>query len=639
MKSQLHIAALQWAAAGFFVFPCLPGRKEPAISNNLELATADAAQIDTWWTENPDYNIGCAPDKSGNIVLDVDPPLGFVSLQALVAAKGSLQRTLTISTPRGGVHLWFDGQGPSTASKLGPKIDTRGAGGYVLMPPSSIAAGAYENNPNGGAYVVTENIETAPLPAWVEEGIISIRTNQLSGTDDLDTVENIGRLRATLERLVAKGDVAIAESGGKDRTYRLCCTALDLGVSVEKAEELIFEIWNPACRPPWDRNDPEGIELMLGNASKYRQNEIGAYAIPPATETYAHIAAAPSMDDTSGDDGDGEEDVGRTDGKSHRYHFRSIAEQNARAPTEWLIEPIIPKCSIGFMYGDSDSFKTFLALDMCLGLAAGVSTFGSQPGAPVETAYIAGEGPAEIETKRRPSWQLVRGASDDIMFFTIDEMPTALDGVQVFLDTAKAEGRSPRLVVIDTAFWFGGGLNLNDGKDVGVMMIAAKVIKKKLQCAVLIVHHIGKTDAGMTGSRHLFGASDFVIEVRRLPNTMFVTAQMTKQKDAEKRAEPWYFKGHPIASSLVFDPCDAAEYMQAVDAGRAVTIKHIGTILKRMDARGIARGLSSSVIATELGRDHGGDEKQYLADLKAMVKKECDGNLYDPVAKVWCLVG
>ncbi len=99
--------------ACFYCFPVLPSRKEPAIKNNLELATTDAAQIDKWWTENPDYNIRGGPTHlSGNIVLDIDPPLGFVTLQGLEAAHCKLPLTRTFTTPRGGLHYWFEGGRP-----------------------------------------------------------------------------------------------------------------------------------------------------------------------------------------------------------------------------------------------------------------------------------------------------------------------------------------------------------------------------------------------------------------------------------------------------------------------------------------------------------------------------------------------
>ena len=50
-------AALAWAARGFKVFRCLPGRKEPAGEGWRAEATDDALEIDALWGAK-DYNVG-----------------------------------------------------------------------------------------------------------------------------------------------------------------------------------------------------------------------------------------------------------------------------------------------------------------------------------------------------------------------------------------------------------------------------------------------------------------------------------------------------------------------------------------------------------------------------------------------------
>ena len=364
-KSARHVAALKYGKLGFRVHTCVPGRKEPAIKNNLELASCDAAQIDAMFFAEPEANIAWAPSKSGHFILDVDGAEGATSLQALEAVHGKLPPTLTFSTPRGGLHYVFDGVGPSTASKLGPHLDTRGIGGYGLLPPSVIGKGQYTNNPEGGSYTVKVKAKPAPLPEWIKEALAAASVKQVAGTNTLDAPQNIQRLRYDLERLVANGDVAIAESGGNDRTYRVCCAALDHGVSIEKAEELIFEIWNPACIPPWERNDPEGIEVMLGNALKYRQNEVGAYAVESSENLFGHIAAAASdeAEETSSDDGP--------------VSFASLLNRTV-PPLEELVPGLIEKGIVTFFSGAGGSNKSRLGLQWGLSLDAALPILGRQ---------------------------------------------------------------------------------------------------------------------------------------------------------------------------------------------------------------------------------------------------------------------
>jgi hypothetical protein len=298
---------------------------------------------------------------------------------------------------------------------------------------------------------------------------------------------------------------------------------------------------------------------------------------------------------------------------------------------------MIPREAIGFMYGDSDSFKTFLALDLCLGLASATVTFGFTPTERIETAYIAGEGPAEIETRRRPAWQMARNVADDVPFFTIDEMPIANDGsVAIFIDTAKEEKRRPKLVVIDTAFWFGGGLDMNNGKDVSFVMGEARKIKKELQCSIMLIHHIGKReDLGMTGSRHLFGASDFVIEVRRHPGSYFVSATMRKQKDAEKRKAAWNFAGHKVRDSLVFSPVTASEFAEATEERHVADRKNIAAALRKLGAIAPST-VTDAVLIAELCKGTGHSE----ADVGKLLRKEIKAGgdieaLFEGLPRAW----
>ncbi len=68
-------AALAHAKAGFSVFPIAPNSKSPPLINNWpNLATNDTRQIETWWAEWPDANIGIC--TSGLLVVDIDPDKG-----------------------------------------------------------------------------------------------------------------------------------------------------------------------------------------------------------------------------------------------------------------------------------------------------------------------------------------------------------------------------------------------------------------------------------------------------------------------------------------------------------------------------------------------------------------------------------
>jgi len=64
--------ALEYAGRGWPVFPCRPGRKEPATRHGFLDATTDPDQIRAWWRRDPAANLAIATGLPGPDVLDVD---------------------------------------------------------------------------------------------------------------------------------------------------------------------------------------------------------------------------------------------------------------------------------------------------------------------------------------------------------------------------------------------------------------------------------------------------------------------------------------------------------------------------------------------------------------------------------------
>src|SRR5579863_3543937 len=105
--------ALAYARRGWLVFPCRPGGKQPATRRGFRDASADRAQIQAWWEEQPAANLGVVTGAPGPDVLDVDQhgPAGngFDALRRLRAAGLADCASAAVATPGGGLHLYFDG--------------------------------------------------------------------------------------------------------------------------------------------------------------------------------------------------------------------------------------------------------------------------------------------------------------------------------------------------------------------------------------------------------------------------------------------------------------------------------------------------------------------------------------------------
>ena len=135
-------AALSYAKRGIPVFPCEPGGKRPLTYNGFWEATTDVRRIKAWWGRWPAANIGAPTgERSGLLVLDVDPRDGGPkNLNTLERENGPLPRTARARTGGGGVHVVFrypaQKEVRNSAERLGPGLDVRGEGGYVVVPPS-----------------------------------------------------------------------------------------------------------------------------------------------------------------------------------------------------------------------------------------------------------------------------------------------------------------------------------------------------------------------------------------------------------------------------------------------------------------------------------------------------------------------
>ena len=162
LKSQAYAdAALEYAEAGLPVFPC--GRdKKPLTKHGFKDATTDQTTIKDWWSKWPDASIGMPTGSASGVwVVDIDLPDGPSSWGELLKGNGDLT-TRKQQTGSGGWQLFFKYNGAeikNSAGKIGTNIDVRGAGGYVILPPSS--------HPSGNNYQWLEESQPIDAPEWL----------------------------------------------------------------------------------------------------------------------------------------------------------------------------------------------------------------------------------------------------------------------------------------------------------------------------------------------------------------------------------------------------------------------------------------------------------------------------------------
>jgi hypothetical protein len=121
---------------GWPVFPCRG--KIPLTPHGHHDATDDIFQVDIWWRDWPDANIG-SPAGLMWFALDIDPRAGGDStLFDLERHYGALPHTLLSHTGGGGTHQLYQmpAGGMTNKASIGQGIDVQGRGSYIILPPS-----------------------------------------------------------------------------------------------------------------------------------------------------------------------------------------------------------------------------------------------------------------------------------------------------------------------------------------------------------------------------------------------------------------------------------------------------------------------------------------------------------------------
>jgi hypothetical protein len=253
-------AALDLIGRGFRIFPLLPNSKIPAIKGWKEKATRNPDLVRQVW-ESGDYNIGVYCEDM--IVVDVDVKHGKPGLASLMELGIDLA-TYTVRTPSGGLHLYYAGANVSlSAGRIGAGLDVRSGGGYVVGPGSTI---------DGTAYVIERDAAIVPAEQGLIDRCGQARTpgeRGLAPAVDLDRPDTLERARIYLAE---EAPVAVEGASGDSTTFKVAARLRDFGVSEHTAAELMAEIWNPRCRPPWPDDE---LRQKVSNAYAYAANQPG----------------------------------------------------------------------------------------------------------------------------------------------------------------------------------------------------------------------------------------------------------------------------------------------------------------------------------------------------------------------------
>jgi len=367
-----------YARRGLRVFPCKPRDKVPATAHGCKDATTDPAQIAAWWDGTYLYNVGLATG-GGVVVLDVDinhsaGKYGDETLAELEAQHGPLPETWMCLTGGGGVHYYFACDDPALTVGTGfaPGLDYRGAGGYVVAPPSLHDSGReYEWE----AAHTPANTALAPLPDWLHSLMLE------------------GRKQAPRTRTEAAPE-KVQEGGRNDTLYRLACSLRGKGLGEAGITAALLEENRERCVPPLPAAE---VEKIAKSAGRYERG---------SSEGRGHAlswdgTAAPSH---------------RADSPDQLFSLFKPLSEYQEEEAEWIVPGWIPKGQISLIAADGGIGKTTLWCHIIAALSSGSACILDPPGftrEPMKITFMTTED--SVRKKLRKKLRLARADMDNII--------------------------------------------------------------------------------------------------------------------------------------------------------------------------------------------------------------------------------
>lgn len=248
-----------------------------------------------------------------------------------------------------------------------------------------------------------------------------------------------------------------------------------------------------------------------------------------------------------------------------------------------LVEDTITRGAMSVLYGESNTGKSFLALDIACAIANGTPWMNrrTEPGLVV---YLAAEGNRTIKNRVR-AYELANGTTTQnlmIVLTSVNLLKKPQDAAAVIKQVRMAaaeRGRAVELIVGDTLSRLMAGGNENASEDMTSVVAVADRIREETGAHFMWVHHCGKDSAkGARGHSSLRAAVDTEIEIREEHGTRII--EFTKQRDLGSKNELLSFNleqvvlgsgkwGRPVTSCVVRPGIDPAGLVAA--AGQRMT--------------------------------------------------------------------
>jgi AAA domain/DnaB-like helicase N terminal domain len=236
-----------------------------------------------------------------------------------------------------------------------------------------------------------------------------------------------------------------------------------------------------------------------------------------------------------------------------RFHCISDTDLEQLPQIQFVLAGLIPERSLAELHGPPGSGKSFLALDFAMCIATGrLWNFRNvHRGAVV---YVAAEGSAGIG-QRSKAWKHVRAFSGSAGVYFVTRPVNLRDRSEIESFVRQVRAQVPeqiKLVVFDTLARCMIGGDENSSRDMGQAIDGADLVRTRLECAVLLVHHTRKDSEVERGSTALRGAVDVMLALKVEDNSgLIVSCEKMKDAPPFERIE---LELEPVLDSCVITP-------------------------------------------------------------------------------------
>lgn len=344
----------------------------------------------------------------------------------------------------------------------------------------------------------------ADLPAVAAPGESTLDTALEADIDGVDRLQVIASVKIKLNHTARELLNAKETYGDKSEQlwYLTRCLA-DAGLSTAEIVAVVRDsVWNKF------RGRHDELRRLITEASKAIAKR--------SDETIAKL-----------EEGEADEEIGRANPQRLGFLLKNIKKP------KYLVQGILTEGACGFIAGEPKSYKSWVALDLALSIATGADFLGQfRVANPGPVLYIQEEDPATtLKNRSAKIWvnkstdkfELVHNTDEAGLYWLPPEQDESFDpkinamiqenvvlsneAWQLHLDeilTEGMDGEPYRLMIIDTLMMTAGDVDENRSQEMTTKIFKPlKTLSRKHDVAVIVVHHMGKSEKSRPGQRML----------------------------------------------------------------------------------------------------------------------------------------